>query len=62
MPESSAPTDNELVTHSLRDRAFFGNLVERYEARLERYITRLGVRNPDDRADVLLGNFYQSVS
>ena len=53
MPEKSAPTDNELVAYSLRERAFFGNLVERYEKRLERYITRLGVLDPDDRADVL---------
>jgi len=53
MPEHSAPTDNELVAYSLRERAFFGDLVERYQARLERYITRLGVLDPDDRADVL---------
>ena len=72
MPEKSAPTDNELVAYSLRERAFFGNLVERYEARLDRYITRLGVRDPDDRADVLqeifikvyrnLNSFDQSLS
>ncbi|MCB9819274.1 sigma-70 family RNA polymerase sigma factor [Candidatus Nomurabacteria bacterium] len=72
MPENSAPTDNELVAYSLRERAFFGNLVERYEARLDRYITRLGVRDPDDRADVLqeifikvyrnLNSFDQSLS
>lgn len=72
MSEYSAPTDNELVAHSLRERAFFGNLVERYDKRLERYITRLGVLDPDDRADVLqeifikvyrnLNSFDQSLS
>lgn len=72
MSEYSAPTDNELVAHSLRERAFFGNLVERYDKRLERYIARLGVLDPDDRADVLqeifikvyrnLNSFDQSLS
>jgi len=72
MTETSAPTDKELVVHALKERAFFGNIVERYEARLDRYITRLGVRDPDERADVLqeifikvyrnLNNFDQSLS
>ncbi len=47
------PSDEELVRRSLVERSYFGFLVERYEQKLARYITRLGVRNPDDRADVL---------
>lgn len=72
MPESNTPTDKELVILALRERAFFGNIVERYEAKLTRYISRLGVRNPDDRDDVLqeifikvyrnLNSFDQSLS
>lgn len=64
--------DNELVSRSLRERAFFGELVLRYEAKLSRYIARLGVHDPDDRDDVLqdvfikvyknLNNFDQSLS
>lgn len=46
-------SDNEVVKLALRERALFGHIVERYEAKLGRYITRLGVRNPDDREDVL---------
>lgn len=50
---NSAPTDQELVSLSLRERAFFGEIVERYQERLRRYISRLGVKNPDDQEDVL---------
>lgn len=76
MPQSQnqnvAPSDKELVSRSLVERAFFGEIVERYEARLGRYIARLGVVDPDDRDDVLqnvfikvyknLNNFDQSLS
>lgn len=72
MTENASPKDNELVALALRERAFFGNLVERYETKLERYIMRLGVRDVDDRADVLqeifikvyrnLNSFDQSLS
>lgn len=47
------PSDEELVRLSLEDKELFGLLIERYEARLSRYITRLGVRNLEDRQDVL---------
>lgn len=72
MPETISPSDKELVVLSLEDREHFGQLVERYEAKLERYINRLGVRDPEDRADVLqeifikvyrnLNSFDQSLS
>lgn len=72
MPDNSAPTDQKLVALSLQERAFFGELVERYQAKLRRYIIRLGVKNPDDQDDVLqeifikiyrnLNNFDQNMS
>ena len=72
MLDTASPSDKELVVLALRERESFGSLVERYEAKLERYITRLGVRDPEDRADVLqeifikvyrnLNSFDQSLS
>lgn len=72
MPDLASPTDKELVVLALEDREKFGQLVDRYEAKLERYINRLGVRDPEDRADVLqeifikvyrnLNSFDQSLS
>lgn len=69
---SASLSDNELVARSLEERAFFGELVDRYQARLARYIARLGVQDPDDRDDVLqdifikvyknLNSFDQSLS
>lgn len=38
---------------TLKDPVFFGHIVARYEAKLGRYIERLGVRNSEDREDVL---------
>ncbi len=52
-------TDEEIVTMALRERAFFGHIVERYQAKLTRYIARLGVRNSDDQDDVLQDIFIK---
>ena len=46
-------TDVQIVAKTLVDKQFFGEIVDRYEAKLKRYIARLGVRNPDDQLDVL---------
>ena len=46
-------TDEEIVVKTLQDKQFFGEIVDRYEAKLTRYIARLGVRNPEDQLDVL---------
>lgn len=54
------PSDEELVTKTLRDKQMFGLLVDRYEAKLTRYIARLGVRNPDDQLDVLQEIFLKT--
>lgn len=46
-------TDEEVVVMARKDKMFFGNIVTRYEAKLRRYIERLGVRNNEDQEDVL---------
>lgn len=48
-----AMTDEEIVSMALKEHSFFTHLVERYEAKLDRYILRLGIRNNEDREDVL---------
>ena len=45
--------DTEMVRLALREQAFFGYIINRYEAKLDRYIRRLGVHDAEDRADVL---------
>lgn len=52
-PLQLPPSDEELVRLTLEEKNVFGQLVDRYEAKLARYIARLGVRNPDDQLDVL---------
>lgn len=46
-------TDAEVVLAALADKEQFGVLMDRYEAKLRRYIARLGVRHPEDQSDVL---------
>lgn len=58
--EQNVPTDKELVEMTLRERSSFGFIVERYEAKLKRYIFRLGVKNPDDQLDVLQEIFIKA--
>jgi RNA polymerase sigma-70 factor (ECF subfamily) len=55
MATASSPqlTDEEIVVKTLQDKQFFGEIVDRYEAKLTRYIARLGVRNTEDQLDVL---------
>ena len=52
-------TDEEVVAMSLRQREFFGILIERYQDKLARYVRRLGVRSEDDVADVLQETFIK---
>ena len=61
MPQSDefAIEDIEMVQLALREQAFFAHIINRYEAPLERYIRRLGVHDPDDRADVLQDIFIK---
>lgn len=52
--------DEAVVKLTLNDPDQYGILMERYEAKLKRYITRLGVRNHDDQLDVLQEIFIKS--
>jgi RNA polymerase sigma-70 factor (ECF subfamily) len=52
--------DVALVIATLGDPEQFGFLIERYEAKLRRYIARLGVRSSDDQADVLQETFIKA--
>ncbi len=46
-------TDAELVVKTLEDSKFLGDIINRYEGKLSRYVMRLGINNIDDREDVL---------
>lgn len=53
-------SDEELVKLTLTDKQYFGELIDRYETKLSRYITRIGVRLPEDREDVLQEIFIKA--
>ena len=53
-------SDEEIVSMTLRERSTFGFIVERYEAKLRRYIERLGIRDKDDQMDVLQEVFIKA--
>ena len=57
---SLPPSDAEVVRMTLKDPNQYGFLVERYEAKLQRYIARLGVRVHDDQLDVLQETFIKA--
>ena len=52
--------DGEIVRRTLADKEAFVVLIERYEAKLERYLTRLGVGLPEDREDILQNVFIKA--
>lgn len=53
-------TDGEIVAMTLREHSSFGFIIERYEAKLKRYIARLGVRNFEDQQDVMQDVFIKA--
>lgn len=53
-------SDEELVQKTLVDKSFFGELVDRYQSKLTRYVNRLGVRDPEDQLDVLQEIFLKT--
>lgn len=61
VPEESyvGMTDAEMVRLALVEQAFFAHIIQRYEAKLDRYLRRLGVHNEDDRADLLQDIFIK---
>jgi RNA polymerase sigma-70 factor (ECF subfamily) len=52
--------DEELVIQALKEPNAFGLIIERYESKLQRYISRLGVRDHDDVVDVLQEIFIKA--
>lgn len=58
MPPS--PTDEDIVRRTLADKEAFGALIERYEAKLYRYLERLGIATREDREDVLQNAFIKA--
>ena len=54
------PSDEEVVKMTLKEPNQYGILMERYEAKLKRYVTRLGVRNHEDQLNVLQEIFIKA--
>jgi len=52
-------SDNEIVEKTLSEKEAFRVLVERYELPLDRYLIRLGIRNKEDRVDLLQDIFIK---
>jgi RNA polymerase sigma-70 factor (ECF subfamily) len=52
--------DEEIVRRTLADKEAFVLLIERYEAKLMRYLTRLGVGLLEDREDILQNAFIKA--
>jgi RNA polymerase sigma-70 factor (ECF subfamily) len=53
-------SDEHVVVAALSDKEQFAVLIERYTARLLRYLTRLGVRTHEDREDILQEAFIKA--
>lgn len=53
-------TDEEIVAQALKDKEQFGLLIGRYEAKLTRYLARLGLASAEDREDVLQNAFIKA--
>ncbi len=60
MDEISQKTDAEVVSLVLSNKDFFAVLVERYQAKLSRYIRRLGVSDAEDNEDLLQTVFIKA--
>lgn len=53
-------SDEEIVRRTLSDKEAFALLIERYEAKLLRYLERLGVGVLEDREDILQNAFIKA--
>lgn len=53
-------SDEEIVRRTLLDKEAFAFLIERYEAKLARYLERLGVGIREDREDILQNAFVKA--
>ena len=52
--------DEQIVKEALLDQERFALLIERYEAKLLRYLERLGIAAREDREDVLQNSFIKA--
>ncbi len=57
--EWSAMTDEDLVAHSLVHQAAFGVLIERYEEKMVRYVSRLTTASVEDVEDIVQDIFIR---
>ncbi len=53
-------TDEDVAQRALEDKELFAILIERYAAKLTRYLARLGVSVPEDREDILQNAFLNA--
>jgi RNA polymerase sigma-70 factor (ECF subfamily) len=53
-------TDEDLVKLSLTDKHYFGELVDRYERKLRRYVKRIGRLSVEDEEDLLQNIFIKT--
>ena len=53
-------TDEQIVRRALVEKEEFGLLISRYEGKLARYLSRLGLATKEDREDVLQNAFLKA--
>ncbi|MGD0328434.1 MAG: sigma-70 family RNA polymerase sigma factor [Minisyncoccia bacterium] len=58
--QSDDASDEEIVHRALLDKEAFALIIERYEAKLARYLERLGVGVLEDREDILQNAFVKA--
>ena len=58
--DANVATDEKIASQISTDKEQFGVLMDRYEAKLRRYIKRLGVHSPEDQLDVLQDIFLKT--
>lgn len=59
MPPLTSLTDEELAKRSVTDTAAFGELIERYEATLLRYVMRRSHATKEDAEDIVQNSFIK---
>jgi RNA polymerase sigma-70 factor (ECF subfamily) len=57
MKDVSAKTDQEIVSLSKENADYFGHIIDRYQEKLSRYITRISNPSKEDKEDILQNVF-----